>query len=62
MLLIEENVTNSGVFPPCDVDRAVERIGVFSYDNDSREVFIGDYSRESIMIEISKSIVSLLPK
>lgn len=59
---IEENVTNSGVFPPCDVNRAVECIGHFSYENESREVFIGNYSRESIMIEMSKSIVSLLPK
>jgi len=59
---IEENVTNSGVFPPCDVNRAVECIGHFSYDNESREVFVGNYSRESIMIEMSKSIVSLLPK
>jgi len=59
---IERKITNSGVFPPCNVERAAQLIAGFSYDGEPRDEFIHNYSRESIMNNMSKSVLSMLPR
>lgn len=57
---IQDNITNAGVFSPCNVDHAVQAIAGLSYDGEQRLDFINAYSRESIMKEMSQSVLSLL--
>jgi len=59
---IEANITNAKVFPPCNVELAVQLIEKFSYDGEPRGEFVNNYSRERIMKNMSKSILSVLPE
>jgi len=58
---IAAEVVNSGVFTPCDVDGAVAAFERLDLCDRPRSGFIERFSRESIMREMARDVLSLLP-
>jgi glycosyltransferase involved in cell wall biosynthesis len=55
---ISEEVSNSAIFSPCDVDGAIKAFGCLSIEYTNREKFIGKYSRKNIMKMLSEDMLS----
>ncbi|WP_231623084.1 glycosyltransferase family 4 protein [Lascolabacillus massiliensis] len=57
---ITENVSNTILFNPCDVDAMVSGLQNYTYINEKRTDFIAKFSRNNINREMAKSILSYL--
>ncbi len=57
---IQENVTNTILFKPCDVERFVEKMKDYNYQIIERKEFKEKFSRSSINKEMAKSILGYL--
>ena len=56
---LHEYVNNAAVFPPCDLEAAIHSFDQLSFKTQSRTEFVEHFSRESIMIEMAKDIISI---
>lgn len=57
---ITENVSNTILFTPCDVEAMVSGLQNYTYINEKRTDFIAKFSRDNINREMAKSILSYL--
>lgn len=57
---ITENVSNTILFNPCDVEAMVSGLQNYTYINEKRTDFIAKFSRDNINREMAKSILSYL--
>lgn len=57
---ISENVSNTILFNPCDVEAMVSGLQNYNYVNKKREEFISKFSRANINRDMAKSILSYL--
>lgn len=57
---ITENVSNTILFTPCDVEAMVSGLQNYTYINEKRTDFIAKFSRNNINREMAKSILSYL--
>lgn len=57
---ISENVSNTILFNPCDVEAMVSGLQNYKYLNEKRCDFISKFSRSNINIEMAKSMLSYL--
>lgn len=57
---ITENVSNTILFNPCDVEAMVSGLQNYTYINEKRSDFIAKFSRDNINREMAKSILSYL--
>ena len=55
---LSQEVSNSAIFTPCDVDRAIEAFESLSIQVAKREKFIEKYLRKNIMKSLSEDMVS----
>lgn len=55
---VNENITNSAVFPPCDVDMAVSAFSELEIKTTARESFVEQFSRKKIMHKMVASVLS----
>jgi glycosyltransferase involved in cell wall biosynthesis len=55
---LSQEVLNSAIFTPCDVDRAIEAFESLSIQVTKREKFIEKYLRKNIMKNLSEDMVS----
>jgi glycosyltransferase involved in cell wall biosynthesis len=58
---VESEIENAQVFPPCDVDHAVQALDTLTLENVVRTRFLAKYDRTAIMREMASDIVRLLP-
>lgn len=56
---LKTELANAVVFPPCDVECAVESFGELRFENTPRNEFIRKYARASITHELAKDILSI---
>ena len=57
---ITENVSNTILFNPCDVETMVSGLQNYTYINEKRTDFIAKFSRDNINREMAKSILGYL--
>ena len=57
---VRQNISNSAVFPPCDVDSAVKVFESLRLATEPRATFVEQYSRGNIMREMARDISSEL--
>lgn len=55
---IRENLTNSAVFPPCDVDAAVESFGALAMKTEPRVEFMERFARSRIIERMAAEVIS----
>ncbi len=59
---LKQNVSNLILFKPCNVDAMVAQLHAYTYQKEKRSHFIQTFKRESINVQLAKSMLSCLPK
>jgi glycosyltransferase involved in cell wall biosynthesis len=57
---LTREVSNSAVFPPCDVDAALRALGALKIADTSRPEFIQKFSRKGIMREMAADVLAVM--
>jgi hypothetical protein len=56
---LKTEITNAVVFPPCDVEGAVNSFGELRFQNTPRNGFVKKYARANVTDELAKDILSI---
>jgi len=57
---VKDNLTNTILFEPCDVDDFVDKMNCYNYQSIYREEFIQKYKRDQVNKDMAESMLNLL--
>jgi glycosyltransferase involved in cell wall biosynthesis len=57
---VKENLDNAAVFPPCDVDGAIEAFESLRFEDKPRQEFVNRFERKAIMDKMAQDLVTLI--